>query len=101
MTYQRRCGPTHQVPMRFDPPRGITYGFLPSFSNFSFRILVRVCYQRLNIDNEQLINEISKRFACTGSRGVRETEEQRNKTTLEQNTPNAIKSHIDSLSIGS
>lgn len=32
---------TYQVPREFDPPTGMTYGLLPSFSNFSFNKSVR------------------------------------------------------------
>lgn len=34
----KRSNHAYQVPKELDPPTGITYGFLPSFSNFSFRI---------------------------------------------------------------
>lgn len=34
---------SHQVPREFDPPTGMTYGFLPSLINFSFSKFVRAC----------------------------------------------------------
>ena len=34
---------SHQVPREFEPPTGITYGFLPWLISFSFRTFVKAC----------------------------------------------------------
>lgn len=44
---------TYHVPREFDPPTGMTYGFLPSFSNFFFNKSVRAWDQTQDISQTE------------------------------------------------